>query len=113
MTAKKVTQEFCSGVYLAVTVDHVSVLHNGIWIDYEGIMKPRTAVTSIYEFSDFEHYNHFKPVLEKKASFIDSIFLIITGLVLGIFLIGLTDEGKRDLEDGKRWLKSEFRKLFS
>jgi hypothetical protein len=112
MSAKKVTQEFCYGVYLAVTIDHVSVLHNGIWIDYEGIMKPRTEVTSIYQFGDFEHYNNFKPEHNKKASFIDSIFWIIAGLILGIFLISLTDDGKRDLENGKRWLKREVRKRF-
>lgn len=101
---KQIQNEFQLGVYLVVTFDHVTVLCDGVFVDYQNISKPRDLVYEVFEFSDFAHHEEIRSKIHKKASpKFEWWFIFVV-----IIIIGLIDQRKnvqRDLRQLKFWVQ--------
>ena len=104
LTIQRVQKEFHQGVYLVLTYDHVSVLCDGIFVDYQFILKPRDMVFEVFEFSDFAHHDEIRSKIHKKSSpRIEWMFIFAIILVIG--LIDQRKNVKRDLKQLKFWVQ--------
>ena len=103
-----VYSEYNDGAYLVLTVDHVSVLFEGYWLDYKGIIKQKENVYAIYEFSDFGHFDSIKKkIADNNNSRFD--FWLITIVLIAAFLFFNEREVKQELRKFKNWAKREIR----
>jgi hypothetical protein len=104
LTIQRVHKEFHQGVYLVLTFDHVTVLCDGIFVDYQFILKPRDMVYEVFEFSNFEHHNEIRSKIQKKSSpRIEWVFIFAIILVIG--LIDQRKNVQRDLKQLKFWVQ--------
>lgn len=104
LTIQRVQKEYHQGVYLVLTYDHVSVLCDGIFVDYQFILKPRDMVYEVFEFSDFAHHDEIRSKIHKKSSpRIEWMFIFAIILVIG--LIDQRKNVKRDLKQLKFWVQ--------
>lgn len=107
-TAYTVQKRFSKGIYLIDSFNHVSVLCDGVWIDYEGLVTPSTRVNAVYRFSGFSHYSEVRDkVKEQTKKGIDLLSLILLGLI-AFALIFKGDEVKEDLQSLVAWLSNFF-----
>ena len=104
LTIQRVHKEFRQGVYLVLTFDHVTVLCDGIFVDYQSILKPRDMVYEVFEFSNFDHHDEIRSKVHKKSSpRIEWMFIFAIILVIG--LIDQRKNVKRDLKQLKFWVQ--------
>jgi hypothetical protein len=101
-----VYSEYNEGAYLILTIDHVSVLFDGQWLDYKGIIKQNENVYAVYKFLDFEHFDSIRKKIEdnNNSSF---DFWLITIVLVAVFLFINEKEVKHELRDFKKWVKRE------
>ncbi|MFY7668828.1 MAG: hypothetical protein ACOVQG_08805 [Crocinitomicaceae bacterium] len=103
---KQIQNEFQLGVYLVVTFDHVTVLCDGVFVDYQNISKPRDLVYEVFEFSDFAHHDEIRSKIHKKEdSKVGWFFIVVVILFIGLF--DQRDKVERDLIKLKIWIKKE------
>lgn len=102
-----VYSQFKEGAFLVLTVDHVSVLFDGQWLDYKGIVKKNELVYAVYEFSDFDHFDSIKKKIDDSNSSID--FWLIALILIAAFLFFNEKEVKHELRNFKKWVKREIR----
>lgn len=106
LTIQRVHKEFHQGVYLVLTFDHVTVLCDGIFVDYQFILKPRDMVYEVFEFSNFAHHDEIKSKINKKEDpKVGWWFIVVVILVIGLF--DQRDKVERDLIKLKIWIKKE------
>lgn len=102
---QRVPSQFKQGVYLILTYDHVTVLCDGIFVDYQSILKQRDLVYEIFEFSHFPHHEEIRSKIHKKEdSKVGWWFIFVV-----IIIIGLIDQRKhvqRDLRQLKFWIQN-------
>lgn len=104
LTIQRVQKEFHQGVYLVLTYDHVTVLCNGTFVDYQSILKPRELVYEIFEFSDFPHHQEIKSKINKKDTLkFEWWFIFVVIIIIG--LIGQRKHVQRDLRQLKFWVQ--------
>lgn len=81
-TIASIQKAYPKGVYLVDSYHHVSVLCDGVWVDYVGLITPNTRVNAVYHFSRFEHYTKFRAAVRKKsASKVDWLSWILAILI--------------------------------
>ena len=101
-----VYSEYNEGAYLVVTRDHVSVLCDGTWLDYKGIIKQKEEVYAVYEFSEFDHFDSIrKKIADNNNSSFD--FWLIAIVLFAVFLFFNEKEVKHELRNFKKWVKRE------
>jgi hypothetical protein len=101
-----VYSEYNEGVFLVVTNDHVSVLFEGHWLDYKGIIKQSEDVYAVYEFIDFDHFDSIrKKIAANNNSSFD--FWLIAIVLVAAFLFFNEKEVKHELRNFKKWVKRE------
>jgi hypothetical protein len=104
LTIQRVHKEFHQGVYLVLTFEHVTVLCDGIFVDYQSILKPRDMVYEVFEFSNFEHHDEIRSKIQKKSSpRIEWVFIF--AIILAIGLIDQRKNVQRDLKQLKFWIQ--------
>ncbi len=104
LTIQRIQKEFHQGVYLVVTFDHVTVLCDGIFVDYQFILKPRGMVYEVFEFSNFDHHDEMRLKIQKKSNpRIEWLFIFAIILVIG--LIAQRKNVQRDLKQFKFWVQ--------
>jgi len=101
-----VYSNYNEGVYLVLTIEHVSVLFDGHWLDYKGIIKQSEDVYAVYEFSNFDHFDSIR---KKIAAYNNSSsdFWLITLVLVAAFLFFNEKEVKHELRNFKKWVKRE------
>jgi hypothetical protein len=105
-SVKDIYSEYQDGFYLVVTVDHVSVLCDGTWLDYKGIIKQKEEVYAVYEFLDFDHFDSIrKKIADNNNSSFD--FWLIAIVLFAVFLFFNEKEVKHELRNFKKWVKRE------
>jgi len=103
-----VYSEYNEGAYLVLTIDHVSVLFDGQWLDYKGIIKQNEDVYAVYEFLDFDHFDSIrKRIADNNNSSFD--FWLIAIVLIAAFLFFNEREVKQELRKFKNWAKREIR----
>lgn len=106
-TIHSVQKTYSNGMFLVDSVNHVSVLCDGVWLDYEGLISAKTKVCAIYQFSDFNHYAKFRAAVRKKsASKVDWLSWILA-ILIAYALIFHGDQVKKDLLRLKHWIQYE------
>ncbi|MBM3164916.1 MAG: hypothetical protein FJZ80_05585 [Bacteroidetes bacterium] len=106
-TIATVQKAYPKGVYLVDSCHHVSVLCDGVWVDYAGLITPNTRVNAVYHFSRFEHYTKFRAAVRKKsASKVDWLSWILA-ILIAYALIFHGDRVKKDLLRLKHWIQYE------
>lgn len=104
LTIQRVHKEFHQGVYLVLTYDHVTVLCDGIFVDYQFILKPRDMVYEVFEFSDFAHHDEIRTKINKKDTpKFEWWFIFVVIIIIG--LIGQRKQVQRDLRQLKFWVQ--------
>jgi hypothetical protein len=106
-TVSSIQKRHAKGIFLVDTFDHVSVLCDGVWLDYKGLITSSSKVNAVYQFSDFEHYATIRSQLgQDKKKEIDWLTLILLALIAyAVFFEG--DKLKRDLNRLKHWVTTE------
>lgn len=106
-TIATVQKAYPKGVYLVDSYHHVSVLCDGVWVDYAGLITPNTRVNAVYQFSHFKHYTKFRAAVRKKsASKVDWLSWILA-ILIAYALIFHGDQVKKDLSRLKHWIQYE------
>lgn len=106
LTIHRIHKEFHQGVYLVLTFDHVTVLCDGTFMDYQSILKPRDMVYEFFEFSNFDHHEEIRHKIQKKEdSKVGWLFIVAVILIIGLF--DQRDKVERDLIKLKIWIKKE------
>jgi hypothetical protein len=105
-TVKDIHSEYQDGFYLVVTVDHVSVLCDGTWLDYKGIIKQKEEVYAVYEFSEFDHFDSIRKKISENNNSSFDYWLIAIVLVAALLYFNET-EVKQELRKFKKWAKRE------
>jgi len=105
-TIHDVYSNFQTGVYLVVTMNHVSVLFEGSWLDYKGINKENEQVFAIYEISEFDHFDSIRKKIADNNNSSFDFWLIVIVLVV-VFLIFNKKDVKHELRNFKKWVKRE------
>ena len=91
---------------MVVTFDHVTVLCDGVFVDYPNISKPRELVYEVFEFSNFAHHDEIRSKIHKKEDTkVGWWFIVVVILVIGLF--DQRDKVERDLIKLKIWIKKE------
>ena len=98
--------KYNEGAYLVLTIEHVSVLFEGQWLDYKGIIKPNEDVYAVYEFSDFDHFDSIRKKITDYNNSSSDFWLIAIVLVVA-FLFFNEKEVKHELRNFKKWVKRE------
>ena len=101
-----VYSEYNEGAYLVVTRDHVSVLCDGTWLDYKGIIKQKEEVFAVYELSEFDHFNSIRKKISEKNNPSFDYWLIAIVLVAALLYFN-EREVKNELRKFKKWAKRE------
>ena len=110
-TVKDIYSEYQDGFYLVVTIDHVSVLFDGAWLDYKGIIKQKEYVYGVYEFLDFDHFEVLREKIGENKSSNSNHWLIAIILIVA-FLFYNEREVKHELRKFKKWAKREIHNRF-
>jgi len=106
---QEIQHEFEEGVFLILTVDHVTILCNGIFVDYQFILKPKDLVYAVFEFSNFPHHQGIHDKIQKKETIkIEWGFIFAVLIVIG--LIHQHDKVERDFFKLKHWVHKSIRK---
>ena len=105
-SVKDIYSEYQDGVYLVLTIDHVSVLFDGHWLDYKGIIKQKEKVYAVYVFSGFEHFQAIRKKISENNNSSFDVWLIVIVLV-AVFLFVKEKEVKHELRNFKKWVKRE------
>jgi hypothetical protein len=105
-TIHDVYSDFQTRVYLVVTMNHVSVLFEGSWLDYKGINKENEEVFAIYEISDFDHFDSIRKKIADNNNSSFDFWLIVIALA-AVFLYFNEREVKQELRKFKKWAKRE------
>ena len=105
-SVKDIHSEYQDGFYLVVTVDHVSVLCDGTWLDYKGIIKQKEEVYSVYEFSEFDHFDSIRKKISENNNPSFDYWLIAIVLVAALLYFN-EREVKQELRKFKKWAKRE------
>ena len=106
-TVETVQEAYPKGVYLVDSYNHVSVLCDGVWVDYEGIIKPDTRVYAVYRFTHFEHFINFRKEVRKKSASKVDWWSWILAILIAYALIFHGDRVKKDLLRLKHWIQYE------
>ena len=105
-SVKDIYSEYQDGFYLILTIEHVSVLCDGAWLDYKGIIKQKEEVYAVYEFSEFDHFDSIrKKIADNNNSSFD--FWLIAIVLFAVFLFFNEKEVKHELRNFKKWVKRE------
>jgi hypothetical protein len=105
-TVKDIYSEYQDGFYLVLTIDHVSVLCDGTWLDYTGIIKQKEEVYAVYEFSDFDHFDSIRNKISENNNPSFDYWLIAIVLVAALLYFN-EREVKQELRKFKKWAKRE------
>ena len=103
-TIHSVQKTYSNGMFLVDSVNHVSVLCDGVWLDYEGLISAKTKVCAIYEFSDFNHYAAIRSKLKQEQDTKPDVLSIILLGIIVFALIFKREMVKRDLMDLWDWI---------
>ena len=109
-SVKDIYSEYQDGFYLILTIEHVSVLCDGAWLDYKGIIKQKEEVYAVYEFSDFDHFDSIRKKISETNN--SSFGYWLAALALIVFLYFNETEVKQELRKFKKWAKREIHNHF-
>jgi hypothetical protein len=107
LTTGRSAYVFNRGVYLILTYSHVSVLIDGIWLDYQGNISEKMKIEGVYKFTGFPHYNELRRQVKKEIKqhinwlYIAFCLLILCGLFFKREII------QEDLNRLIHWIKYE------
>lgn len=100
-----IQKRYPHGIFLVDSYDHVSVLCDGVWVDYEGIISADTKVHAIYQFTDFTHYEELRAKVHQTNNNEFDWLSVVLFLFLISFLILNREMVKHDLIRLGLWIK--------